>query len=182
MRQCSGKSARTLTVAGCEVQTLGIDETIAHLASHALIDGPLLFKLLHLADVAWSLERWGPNVNADRLWRTVERLGVRADFSMALLALRVLLRFDGPFALADRTSPWQRLCFRLATNEWSIVHLLRSASDVQLSEELRREAFWDLARHRWPTPNLRQAVESVALRRHRRHRHAVSRARSRGRA
>ena len=168
------ESARTLTVAGCEVQTLGVDETIAHLASHALIDGPHLFKLLHLGDVAWSLERWSANVDADRLSRTAARLGLGADFSMAVRALRVLLRFDGPSALADRSSPWQRLCFGLATNEWSIVNLPRSGSNVHLVEELWRDTFWDLARNRWPTSSLRQAFNSVALRKHWRRHQAVS--------
>jgi hypothetical protein len=176
------RSTRTLKVAGCDVETLGVHETVVHLATHALLDFPYLFRVLHLADMAWAIDRWSTDIDPARLLDTAETWGTAADLAVAITLIREFLGVAGVPPFAPSLSAWQRFCLDRAADAWSLVDLSRPLEEfTKVGEGYRRQVFWHLARRRWPFPGVRHAAVSVAGRLAiLRHRHDTSDSSARG--
>jgi hypothetical protein len=147
------QSTRVLEVSGCEAPTLGVHETIVHLCTHALVDYPYLFRVLHLADVAWAIDRWSDDLDPHRLHETAVRWGGEGDLAVALAAARDFLHAGGVLPFAPRLSAWQRFCLNRAATECSLVEMSNPPDKMTRPREaMRRRTFWDLARGRSPIP------------------------------
>jgi hypothetical protein len=157
------EDTRVLDVAGRPVRTLGLYQTIVHLCTHALVDYPYLFRVLHLADVAWVVDRWAAELDAAQLHATAARWGTLADVTIALAAARDLLGADAVAPFAPFLTPWQRFLLARAASERSVVELSNPRDRwAHVGEAVRRRALWDLARHRWSFPGFRATRARVA--------------------
>jgi hypothetical protein len=79
------------TVAGIEVRTLNTEAALIHQAVHALEPWFHSFRLLHLADVAWTVA--AAPAQPDRLWQLAHAWGAAYHLE---LALRLVDTFFGP--------------------------------------------------------------------------------------
>ena len=105
------RQAATATVAGIEVRTLAPEARLLHLAVHALEAWFHGFKLLHLCDVAWTVERTpvGDPWPLAAAWGATHHLELAlhlADRCFDVPAARVLLA-------GRRSSPRLRAALRL---------------------------------------------------------------------
>jgi hypothetical protein len=141
------------TVCGVRTQVLDPEAMLVHLALHAAEQSPLDFKLLHLCDVAWFLERFGGGLDVERVARTAVDWGVARQLACCLEALCRVFPFPAP-EIERRLGQGRRraaLACRLAGIGPRLVDQASPRSrGLRLLLRLFRETVWDLALGRPP--------------------------------
>lgn len=148
------------TLGGVPTRVLTLEATLVHVAVHAMQQPPLGFKLLHLADVVWLLNRFGDRVDPARLFALADAWGADRHVQCAIDAARAIFPFPLPAAAdtLDDGGGWTRACLGFAGIDAAIVDHERPRTRVgRLTSRLLREAFWDLALRRPP----RRAARSL---------------------
>jgi hypothetical protein len=141
------REATTATVSGLSVKTLSLEGMLLHTAVHAMEQPPRKFKLLHLCDVVWIIQRLGHKLRIPVLKEMIQAWGAEQHFFGALQAAEAIFPFPVPEAERyARPSRWSRCCLHLAGVKRSIVdHGQPSSSLGRVALRLLREIFWDLS-------------------------------------
>jgi hypothetical protein len=156
---------RPSVVADTSVSTLTPEAMLLHTATHAMSDSVFAFRLLHLVDIAWILERFGRTIDSDRVWTLAGDWGVRGDLACALQALHEVLGLDATGSLADRQyqHALHRSLFRLVGNARTLVDQDWPEGRVaRLGSSLFAETVWELARRRLPRNGARTGASALS--------------------
>ncbi|UCC82209.1 MAG: nucleotidyltransferase family protein [Gemmatimonadota bacterium] len=143
-RQCT-----EATVAGNAVTILNFEAALLHAALHAMAGPPTAgFRLLHLCDVAWIVQRAGHRLRPDVLQQLATDWRLERYLTCALEAADAIFPF--PVTRSETYRPhrsvWSRTCLRLAEMDPSIVdERLPDTRVDRVAKRLFREAFWDFA-------------------------------------
>jgi hypothetical protein len=134
-------------VSGLSVRTLSLEGMLLHTAVHAMEQPPRKFKLLHLCDVVWIIERLGHKLRVPVLREMIRAWGAERHLFGALKAAETIFPFPVPEANRyTRPSRWSRCCLHLAGVKPSIVdHKQPRWSLGRVVLRLLREIFWDLS-------------------------------------
>ena len=155
------EQATSTTVSGLAVKTLNLEAMLLHTAAHAMDQSPMEFKLLHLCDVVWIIERLGDRLRTGVLQKMITEWGAEQHLRCALEAAAAIFPFRTPDAdrFTGKRSRWEQGCLRLAGISHALIDRGRpQTSSGRIVSRLFRETFWDLTFRRPP----RRARESVS--------------------
>lgn len=141
-----------IDLCGRRVLALKPEAALLHTAVHAMEQHPEEFKLLHLCDVVWFLER-SDRLDPNRLAALAKRWGLGSFVTRAIAAAENVF----PFTLRRARDVWKE---RDPIRDWSLVRAGMNRPHVDqghvshkhrnLLSLLGREVLWDLSYNRPP--------------------------------
>jgi len=145
---------RRTVVEGVEAQTLGWEASLLHAAVHAVEQPPAEVRLLHLADLAWMADRWAGRMDFRKLRALAGSWGLEGYLRSAGAALAELL----PRGIPAGSPPLLRkpgmvrsaLLAGAGFGPWIVDKPLPEGRIRELAQNVRREAFWEMALGRPP--------------------------------
>lgn len=150
--------SEAVAVSGVTVRSLKPEAFLLHLAIHALELGPAGFHLLHLCDVAWTVDRLRDRIDRDQLWQLARGSAARNELRQALrlaerlLGCRAADELRPPFWFAS--NDWM---FRLASSERAIVDQPVSVSRWRRSAGTTADrTLWEIGLLRLPQKKIRR--------------------------
>lgn len=155
----------SVAVAGAQVSTLASDVMLLHAATHAASQSPADFRLLHLVDVAWVLEAFAGEFEAERVWTLAARWGMQGDLTFALQALEHLLGSGAASALhaRHRMGAMRRAIVARAGFQHALIDQARTGGGLlRFGQRILLGAACELARRRLPRYTARAVRLAVA--------------------
>ena len=149
------------------VSGVPVEAMFLHTVVHAVRQSLMKFRLLHLCDVVWIIDRLGHKLNTPVLRELTQAWGAEQYVLCALLAAESVFPFPvrDVDRLTDQRSRWSQVCLRLAGIDPSLVAKERPRSGAgKFTQRLVRETFWDLAFRRPPERARRLVSDSIAER------------------
>ncbi|MBT8397258.1 MAG: nucleotidyltransferase family protein [Gemmatimonadetes bacterium] len=163
---------RSTSLEGIEVRTLDWEASLLHAAVHAMEQAPTEYRLLHLADVAWMLGRWGEIVDPRKLQELARAWGLVPYLKAAVMAVERVLPQGLPEGAgriwpqrgAHRRSIRGGLLSAAGFGPWIIDQEVSGARARRLGENAWREGLWELALGRRPGTAWGRVIRTVQTR------------------
>lgn len=147
------EQASTVNISGFEVKTLNLEAMLIHTSVHAMEQSLQKFRLMHLCDVVWIIEKLGASLSEDSLLEIARSWGAERHLFSALKAAETIFPFPVPDATrySGMRSSWSEGCLRQAGFGPQIADEEPARSDLgRLARRVWRETFFDFGFRRSP--------------------------------